>query len=130
MSQKALFQFGRFAFVGGLGFLIDACITLALIGRGIDPFTARIVAIALAMMVNWRLHRAVTFGASDTSQATEGIRYFTVALLAAGLNYAIYVALLLFVPFITPLMAIIIAIGTVTALTFLGYRNLVFRNIA
>lgn len=130
MSQKALFQFGRFAFVGGLGFLIDACITLALIGRGIDPFTARIVAIALAMMVNWRLHRAVTFGASDTSQATEGIRYFTVALLAAGLNYAIYVALLLFVPFITPLMAIIIAIGTVTALTFLGYRNLVFRNVA
>jgi putative flippase GtrA len=130
LSQKALFQCGRFAFVGGLGFLLDACITLALIGRGIDPFTARIIAIALAMMVNWRLHRSVTFGASDTSQATEGIRYFTVALLAAALNYAIYVALLLFVPFVSPLMAIIIAIGTVTALTFVGYRNLVFKNAA
>lgn len=130
MSQKALFQFGRFAIVGGLGFLIDACITLALIGRGIDPFTSRVVAIALAMMVNWRLHRSVTFGASNTSQATEGIRYFTVALLAAALNYTIYVALLLFVPMMTPLIAIVIAIGVVTLLTFMGYRNLVFRNAA
>ncbi len=128
MDRRSLSQFARFALVGTLGFVVDAGITLTLIHRGIDPFTARFFSIALAMMVTWRLNRALTFGSSDTSQAREGMRYFTVAIVAAIANYAIYAGLLLAVPAISPLIALILAIGTVTILSFLGYRHLVFKS--
>lgn len=128
MSRPSLAQFGRFALVGGLGFVVDSGFTLLLIHRGIDPYTSRVFAIALAMMVTWRLNRALTFGTSGSDQATEGIRYFTVAILAAVLNYAIYAGLLIAFPALSPLFAIIVAIGAVTMLSFAGYRHLVFKN--
>ena len=80
------------------------------------------------MMVTWRLNRALTFGTSGSDQATEGIRYFTVAILAAVLNYAIYAGLLIAFPALSPLFAIIVAIGAVTKLSFAGYRHLVFKS--
>ena len=128
MGQRSLTQFGRFAVVGGLGFIVDSCVTLSLIHRGIDPYTARIFAIALAMMVTWRLNRALTFSASGSNQATEGIRYFTVAIIAAVLNYMIYAGLVFSFPTLSPLIAIVIAIGSVTLLSFMGYRRLVFKS--
>lgn len=128
MTRTSLSQFGRFAIVGGLGFVIDSCFTLALIHRGIDPYTARIFSIALAMMVTWRLNRALTFETRGSDQASEGIRYFTVAIIAAVLNYAIYAGLLISIPALPPLLAIIIAIGSVTMLSFVGYRHLVFKG--
>ena len=130
MDRPSLSQLARFALVGILGFVVDAGMTLTLIHRGIDPFTARVLSIALAMMVTWRLHRALTFGASDSSQAREGFRYFTVAIIAAILNYAIYAGLLIAFSAISPLFAIVVAIGTVTVLSFLGYRHLVFKASA
>ncbi|MEL6667203.1 MAG: GtrA family protein [Pseudomonadota bacterium] len=128
MTRTSLSQFGRFAIVGGLGFVIDSCFTLALIHRSIDPYTARIFSIALAMMVTWRLNRALTFETRGSDQASEGIRYFTVAIIAAVLNYAIYAGLLISIPALPPLLAIIIAIGSVTMLSFVGYRHLVFKG--
>ena len=128
MTRTSLTQFGRFAIVGGLGFVVDSCFTLALIHRGIDPYTARVFAIALAMMVTWRLNRALTFDTRGNDQAAEGIRYFTVAIIAAILNYAIYAGLLLTIPVLPPLLAIVIAIGSVTMLSFVGYRHLVFKS--
>src|SRR6056297_567595 len=120
MPRKIISQLGRFALIGMIGFTLDACMTLALIHRGIDPFTARVFAIVLAMMVTWRLNRALTFGASPSSQASEGARYFSVALFAAAMNYGIYVGLLLVLPGIHTLIAIMIAVGAVTALSFVG----------
>ena len=128
MTRTSLSQFGRFAIVGGLGFVIDSCFTLALIHRGIDPYTARVFSIALAMMVTWRLNRALTFETRGSDQAAEGIRYFTVVMIAAVLNYAIYAGLLLSIPTLPPLLAIILAIGSVTLLSFAGYRHLVFKS--
>ena len=128
MTRTSLSQFGRFAIVGGLGFIVDSCFTLALIHRGTDPYTARVFAIALAMMVTWRLNRALTFEARGSDQAAEGIRYFTVAIIAAVLNYIIYSGLLLSIPAMPPLLAIVVAIGSVTMLSFVGYRHLVFKR--
>lgn len=130
MSRASVSQFGRFALIGGIGFIVDSCFTLSLMHRGIDPYTARVFAIALAMMVTWRLNRALTFGSSGSAQATEGIRYFSVATIAAIINYAIYAGLVFSFPSLPTLMAIIIAIGSVTLLSFAGYRHLVFKSAA
>ncbi len=88
--------FLRFALVGGTGFAVDA-IVLSLLHYvvGLDPFSARVVSMSSATFTTWRLNRAHTFGASERSQAHEGMRYATVAALAAGINYGVYAAALL-----------------------------------
>ena len=51
------------------------------------------------------------------------------SLIGAGLNYAIYSGLLLAAPnVITPLMALVIAVGVVTVFSYLGYSRFVFNR--
>lgn len=123
-------QIGRFALVGGLGFLVDLGLTLLLIRFGLDAFVSRIIAIAFAMLTTWRLNRALTFGASTTSQSSEGLRYFSVAVAVAMVNYSIYAALLVIVPAIPPGLAIMAAVGVATILSFIGYRRFAFKTAA
>ena len=114
--------------VGGLGFVVDAGLTVTLIQADLDPFSARLIAIALAMLVTWRLNRAVTFGASNTSQKTEGVRYSAVALTAAAINYVSYAALILTIPAIMPVFAIAVATGLSMTVSYLGYAHFAFRG--
>lgn len=130
MNKPELRKFVRFAGVGGTGFIVDTGLTLLLIHRGIDPYTSRVFGIMFAMITTWRLNRALTFGASRTSQASEGARYFIVAVLAAILSYAIYTTLLVSFSGFPPALAIIIAVGTTTLASFLGYSRFAFRTAA
>lgn len=116
--------------VGGIGFIVDIGFTLMLIGFGVDPLIARIVAIILALITTWRLNRALTFGASDTSQTSEGLRYFFVAAIVACVNYGIYAGLLLTIPGIPPGLAVMIAVGLATGLSYSGYRFFAFKKAA
>lgn len=118
----------RFALVGGTGFVVDAGLTMGLQVWGADIFSSRLIAIALAMFVTWRLNRALTFGASEGSQAREGALYAAVAVAVAGVNYAVYVALMLLVPGMIALIAVAGATGVSMILSYLGYSRLVFRS--
>lgn len=128
MSRALLVRFSRFGLVGGLGFIVDAGLTVTLIAAGLDPFSARIFAIALAMLVTWRLNRAITFGDSGTSQHSEGLRYGSIAMIAASLNYATYAALLLLVPEIWPVMAVALATSLSMLVSYIGYSRFAFRQ--
>lgn len=128
MNKAAMTKFARFAGVGGTGFVVDTGLTLLLIHRGIDPYTSRIFAIIFAMITTWRLNRALTFGASRTSQTSEGARYFIVAILAAILSYAIYASLLITFTGFPPALAIVIAVGTTTLVSFFGYSRFAFKT--
>ncbi|MEM7327195.1 MAG: GtrA family protein [Pseudomonadota bacterium] len=130
MSLQFLGQIGRFAGVGLLGLIVDIGITLLLIRTGMDPLAARVLAIALAMLTTWRLNRALTFGASTTSQTSEGLRYFLIAMSVAVVNYAIYATLLLSIPTLSPALAVMIAVGIATGLSFCGYRFFAFKTAA
>ncbi len=130
MTHDLKKQLSRFAVVGSLGFLVDFGVTLLLIDFGLDAFIARIVAIMLAVLTTWRLNRAITFGASESSQAREGMRYFAVAFCVAMVNYTIYAGLLMTVPGMSPGIAIIIAVGCATVLSFCGYRLFAFKTVA
>lgn len=116
--------------VGGIGFIVDVGFTLTLIAFGMNPLFARIVAIALALLTTWRLNRALTFGASATSQTSEGLRYFLVATVVALVNYGIYAGLLLTIPSIPPGLAVMIAVGLATGLSYSGYRFFAFKKAA
>lgn len=130
MTQTLQKQISRFAVVGGLGFLVDIGVTMLLIAFGLDAFIARIAAIMLAVLTTWRLNRAITFGASESSQAREGMRYFAVAFCVAIVNYAIYAGLLMTISGMSPAIAIIIAVGCATVLSFCGYRLYAFKSAA
>ena len=126
--QALLRRLAGFGLVGGIGFVVDAgLLALLTTGAGLDPFSARLIAISLAALTTWRLNRAVTFGASGRSQVHEGMRYGVVAASVAGLNYAIYSAAILLAG-LAPLIALVIASGLATVISYLAYSRLVFAR--
>ena len=128
LSPTLLKRLFRFALVGGIGFIVDVGLTLGLIHQGADPYSSRILGLALAMLTTWRLNRALTFGPSDTTQASEGVRYFVVAILTALLNYLIYAGLLLSISGMMPVFAVVLATGVSMIASYLGYSRFAFRS--
>ncbi len=117
--------FLRFLLVGGLGFVVDAGLTLLLIRIGWAPETARIPAIATAMLFTWLANRLFTFRVAHKGSVGELARYVAVALGAACFNYLVY--RLLLSQGLQPLPAIVVATAAQAVLSFLAYRHLVFR---
>ncbi len=69
----------RFLGVGGLGLLIDLAIFTLIIAHAPHPLLARLVSLAAATLVTWRLNRALTFDRSGRRPADEAMRYAAVA---------------------------------------------------
>ena len=130
VSKSLFLRLASFAIAGGTGFIVDASVlTMLMEFTPLGPFSARIFAIAAAMVTTYAINRTVTFGKSDRHVVHEGARYGFVALIGAGLNYAIYSALLLAAPeTITPLVALVIAVAIVTVFSYLGYSRFVFKR--
>lgn len=119
----------RFAIVGSTGFAVDAGILTTLHnGAGFDPFTARLVSIFFAVLTTWRLNRALTFGASKSSQASEGLRYVSVAAATACFNYAVYCLVLAFWRELPPLFAAVAATLCAMSFSYLGYSRFAFQG--
>jgi putative flippase GtrA len=117
----------RFSLVGGLGFLTDAVVLALLLGvTPLGPFLARLVSIGLAMTVTWLCNRSLTFRPSGRGALHEGARYGGVAIAVSIFNYLVYGGLLVAMPWMPPLVALVIASGAAMALSYLGYSRLVF----
>ncbi|MBB4955010.1 putative flippase GtrA [Agrobacterium vitis] len=117
----------RFALVGTAGFAVDAgTLWLLLHTTPLGAFTARILAIATAMMATWMLNRTFTFGASNRTLVAEGFRYGSVGIVSALVNYAIYAALLLTIPGLSPFVALVAASLAAMMFSFFGYSRFVF----
>ncbi|WP_084398587.1 GtrA family protein [Henriciella aquimarina] len=121
-------RFLRFVMIGGLSFLVDAGLLVLMMKLGAGPFAARVVSIAVAMLVAWRLNRALTFGSSHDGQLREAGRYALVAGSVAALNYALYAGLLLAVPACPPVLATAMSTLLCTGASFLGYGKFAFRT--
>jgi putative flippase GtrA len=116
-----------FMLVGGIGFAVDAAVLLLLLrATPLDPFSARLVSVALALSATWLLNRHITFGPSTRGLITEGARYGGVGTATSLVNYGVYSALLLAIPAMPPLAALCLASGAAMALSYLGYSRLVF----
>lgn len=113
-----------FGVIGLSGFAIDSSVTLLLIGAELSPLTARIPAILLAMTFTWLCNRRFTFAVEQKPRVAEAARYFTVAALAAMLNYLLYTGMVLAA--IPPFAAIVVATGMVTVFSYLSYKKFAF----
>jgi len=122
-------RFLRFMVVGGVGFVVDAGVTLGLLATGLfGPFSARAIAIALALLCTWFCNRNFTFGKSGHHVVREGVLYGSVGITSALLNYAIYSGLLLSMPMLRPIFALILASASATLYSYFGYARFVFRR--
>ncbi len=85
----------RFLAVGSLGLVTDIGIFTLFYGFGVHPLVARALSLSVAMLVTWRLNRAVTFDSSGRQQHKEAMRYAAVTAAAQGTSYAVFAVLAL-----------------------------------
>ena len=117
----------RFVVVGGIGFVADAgMLTLLLAATPLGPFAARLVSLAFGLTVTWLLNRTLTFGPSSRGMLKEGARYGGVGITTSIVNYLVYGGLLLAMPWMAPLLALVIASLVAMTFSYLGYSRLVF----
>lgn len=118
-------QFLRFAFVGGIGFIVDAGGVFLLTHWGWPPIVARIPSTSIAILVTWLLNRRVTFCVAKPRTRRELMRYVVIATSSALLNFAIYSAFVLMG--VQPVLAVVFATAILLLFSFFAYRHLVFN---
>ena len=105
----------------------DAAILLLLTrGAGFDPFTARIIAIACAMVAGFFAHKHLTFAVRDPATVKQFASFVGVAATASAINYALYAAILLLRPQTEPLLAMLAPTLLAMAISCSGLRFGVF----
>lgn len=129
-STSSLARHGAgFLASGILALSVDALVLTALYrGLGINPFAARLVAIAMAMVAGWLAHRRWTFAVQRPPSLGEFASYATLAWSVAALNYAVYSAVLLLTVETDPLIALVVASLVAMGASYLGMRFGVFRR--
>ena len=128
-------QVPAFAAIGVMGYVVDAGITyLGARYLGLSPELARPPGFIVATIVNYFLNRSITFRHAQAPFAGSFVRYWLVASLGLGVNYAVYSACVALAPFagvaVTPaILPLFVAAGSgvAMAITFVGFRFFAFR---
>ncbi len=116
----------RFLAVGGLGLLTDITVFTLILMHWPHPLSARLLSLAAATLVTWRLNRALTFDQSGHRQAKEALRYAVVTATAQGTSYAVF-ALLTYTVFAwLPQAVLLIGAAAGTLISYNGHRLFAF----
>jgi putative flippase GtrA len=120
----------RFLLVGAVGLGVDlAVFTLIPLHVG-HPLAVRLLSLALATLVTWRLNRAITFARSGRRQHEEALRYGAVTALAQGISYAVFAALVLTALGGLPQLATVLGAAVGALISYTGHRLFAFAPAA
>ena len=117
----------RFLGVGGLGLITDLAVFTLIIAQAPHPLLARLVSLAIATLVTWRLNRALTFDHSGRRTADEAMRYAAVAASAQAVSYAVFAALVVTVLAAMPQLAVIVGAACGALVSYGGQALFAFR---
>jgi len=117
----------RFLAVGALGLITDLGVFTIIIAHWPHPLAVRVVSLACATLVTWRLNRALTFDNSGRRQTDEAARYAAVAATAQGVSYAVFAVLVLTVLARHPQVALVIGAGIGALFSYNGHRLFAFK---
>lgn len=121
-----------FTIVGSIGFLIDGGIVTLLVEIiNLNPFISRAISFPIAVTATWFLNRRWTFAAdASTRKKAEYSRYFTIQIIGAVINLAIYFILITNIPSLGVHPILPLAVGSLVAMifNFLGCQLFVFRS--
>ncbi len=116
----------RFLGVGAIGLLTDISAFTAISTRLDAPLLVRLISLAAATLVTWRLNRALTFDRSGRYQSDEAMRYAMVTLVAQGISYGVFAVLVLSVLHWLPQAALILGAAVAAAFSYFGHRLFAF----
>jgi putative flippase GtrA len=116
----------RFIGVGSLGLITDFSVFTILMGHDARPLLMRLVSIALATIVTWRLNRALTFDESGRHPGEEAMRYALVTATSQGTSYVVFAALVLSVLGTMPQVALLIGSAVAAFVAYNGHRLFAF----
>jgi putative flippase GtrA len=119
----------RFLTVGLVGLAVDGGLFWSLFQAGVSLEIARALSLALATLVTWWLNRIFTFASSGRPPVLELLRYVTVALVAQGFNYGLFLLLVRLDEGAHPLLCLLISAVATAALSFTGQSLIAFRRI-
>ena len=120
----------RFLGVGALGLATDFCLFTILIGYEPRPLLMRLISLAGATLVTWRLNRALTFDHSGRRQHHEALRYAAVTVAAQGTSYAVFATLVLTVLGFLPQAALVIGAFVGAFVSYNGHRLFAFAKVS
>lgn len=119
----------KFLGSGLLAFTVDGLVLWILTHfAGLDPYSARLIAIMTAMVTAYFAHRRWTFSETSPASVAQFAKFASVASAANATNYLVYVLLLRTVANITPLLAMAAASAIAMVLSYAGFRLGVFRK--
>ena len=120
---------GGFLASGTLAFLTDAGILFGLTRVvGLDPFSARIIAIGGAMIVGYFAHRQLTFRSAQPASIGEFVKFAGVAMAVVSINYGCYAAMMIVRSGTEPLAALAVASLIAMTISYAGLRFGVFKR--
>jgi dolichol-phosphate mannosyltransferase len=121
------FQLIRFGAVGATGYVVNlAVFALCLHAIGIDYRVSAVVAWIVSVLNNFLLNRHWTFRAKQAHPVAQGVRFFTVSLVAFGFTYLVLIGLVEGVG-VTKVLAQAIAVAAGTPLNFVGQKLWSFK---
>lgn len=125
-------EFGSFAAVGVVGFIVDAVIFLVLTSAaGLAPGWARMASATSAITVTWALNRNYTFAQRRSVDARkEYVRYLMAQAAGFTLNLGVFALALISSAFVRsqPFVALILGAGTALAFNYITARSFAFRR--
>ena len=116
----------RFLCVGGLGLITDVALFTILLSYGAHPLGARLMSLAVATIVTWRLNRALTFDRSGRRQGEEAVRYAVVTATAQAGSYGVFAVLVLTIFAAMPRLALVIGAVIGAVVSYNGHRHVAF----
>ena len=124
-------QFVAFAFVGALGFAVDATIFVALSDLDWTVAGARSVSASCAIAVTWALNRHTTFAARKSPRpSAELLRYAIGQGCGLAVNLGVFALALWSIPLLrrVPVVALALGAGAALVFNFVSARTLAFRG--
>lgn len=117
----------RFLGVGMIGLITDLAVFIVAMQHGFGPLTGRLVSLAAATLVTWRLNRALTFDRSGRHPGAEAVRYAAVALTAQAVSYGSFAAVVIGLPSVPPQFALVVGAAIAAAFSYGGQLLFAFR---
>lgn len=129
---ELIIQFGKFGVVGVIGLMVDTAVLYALLyGVGLGFYSARLLSYLVAATTTWALNRLFTFRDPRPDPLyKQWARFVTANAFGGGVNYAVYVVLIAFVPLCVAHPVLAVAAGSLAGmfLNFAASKALVFHG--
>lgn len=116
----------RFLTVGVGGLSVDVAVLWLAERAGAGPVWGRAISLFVATLATWALNRQFTFGDSGRKASGEFGRYALVALVAQGVNYSLFQAVVHAAPHLNHSLVAVSGAVVATGFSYTGQRFFTF----